>query len=98
MLHCTPAAADVLRDVRQERGIPDDFGLRVAAGASEGGEVSLHLGFTEEPMEGDQVSDAHGQRLFVAPDVAAGLSGMAIDVTGDAADGAPRELVLRPAS
>jgi Fe-S cluster assembly iron-binding protein IscA len=99
MLQCTQAAADALRDVRRQRGIPEEFGLRVSATQTEGG-VALQLGFAEQPQAGDEVTEDHGQRLFVAPEIAEGVANMAIDVTEPtSSDGSqPQELVLRRTS
>ena len=96
MLQITHAAAELLAEVRREQDVPDDHGLRVFAETSNADEVSIGLGFTDTPAEGDQVTDQEGMKVFVAQEVAAPLTDAAIDVT-PANNGATR-LVFRPQS
>lgn len=93
MLQITPSAAALLSDIRQGSDVPDSYGLRVYPEAAEAGEVTIGLGFTEEPATGDQVMEQEGLRVFVAPELAAPLDQAAIDVTDQ--EGAAR-LVFRP--
>lgn len=79
MLQLTPQAAIVLGDVRAQQQVPEHFGLRVSGSTSDS-YAGLHLTFVEEPVEGDQVSQGDGMKLFVAPDLAAPLDNFAIDV------------------
>jgi Fe-S cluster assembly iron-binding protein IscA len=99
MLQVSSAAAESLRQVRDEQGFPETYGVRVFGADGPQG-PGLGIGFAEGPGEGDQVSDADGTPVFVAPEVADGLSEMALDVESDATGngtGLP-QLVLRPAS
>lgn len=96
MLQITHAAAELLAEVRREQDVPDDHGLRVFAETSNADEVSIGLGFTDTPAEGDQVTEQEGMKVFVAQEVAAPLTDAAIDVT-PANNGATR-LVFRPQS
>lgn len=96
MLQITHAAAELLAEVRREQDVPDDHGLRVFAETSDADEVSIGLGFTDTPAEGDQVTEQEGMKVFVAQEVAAPLTDAAIDVT-PATNGATR-LVFRPQS
>jgi Fe-S cluster assembly iron-binding protein IscA len=100
MLQCTPAAAATLDQVREEQGLPDSVGLRVFPAQDPSGQITLGLGFTDEPHEGDQVAEQHGTRLFVAPEVADQLADMALDIEGDpSSNGAgSAQLVLRPST
>ncbi len=93
MLQITPDAATFLSELRQGQDVPETYGLRVFAEASEPGEVTIGLGFTENPAEGDQVTEQDGLRVFVAPELATPLEAAAIDVTAE--EGAER-LVFRP--
>ncbi|MDZ7677674.1 MAG: hypothetical protein U5K29_03880 [Acidimicrobiales bacterium] len=99
MLQCTQAAAATLDQVREEQGLPENYGLRVFPAESEQGQVTLGLGFAEAPGEGDQVAETHGTKLFVAPEIAEELSEMALDIQPDPTqDGnAEPQLVLRRA-
>lgn len=94
MLQITPDAAQLITALRRGQDVPDDHGLRIYAEASEPGEITIALGFTDAPATGDQVTEQDGLRVFVAPEVAAPLEDAAIDVT-PADDGAQR-LVFRP--
>jgi Fe-S cluster assembly iron-binding protein IscA len=93
VLQITPGAAALLSDIKRGSEIPDDFGLRVFPEPAESGEVTIGIGFAEEPVTGDQVSEQAGMRVFVASELAAPLDQAAIDVAQQ--DGAER-LVFRP--
>jgi iron-sulfur cluster assembly protein len=98
MLQCTAAAAATLDQVREEQGLPETCGLRVFPADAGDGQVSLGLGFAEEPQDGDQVAETHGTKLFVAPEIADQLSGMALDIEPDPSQdgrGEP-QIVLKP--
>lgn len=95
MLQITPEATGVVRAMREERGIPDEYGLRVYSDTTDDGQQAIRLGFADEPFEGDQVNEgaAESTRVFVSPDLADALDEIVIDV--DQA-GAETRLVLRP--
>jgi Fe-S cluster assembly iron-binding protein IscA len=81
MLQVTARAATILKEARSQRGVPETFGLRVAQPTSNS-QSGVHLEFTEEPAPGDQVSEANGLRLFIAPEIAEPLTEQAIDAQG----------------
>lgn len=93
MLQITHDAATFLSELRRGQEVPDTYGLRVFPESSEPGEVTVGLGFTESPADGDQVTEQDGLRVFVAPELATPLDAAAIDVTEE--EGAER-LVFRP--
>jgi Fe-S cluster assembly iron-binding protein IscA len=93
VLQITHGAATFLSELRRGQEVPDTYGLRVFPESTEPGEVTIGLGFTDTPHEGDQVTEQDGLRVFVAPELAAPLEDAAIDVTGD--NGTPR-IVFRP--
>lgn len=97
MLHCTQTAATTLRALRRSQGIPDEFGVRIFASELPDGEPGLGIGFTDEPMEGDQVTEQHGTRVFVAQEVAAELDEAELDLAPGATGNGntPSQLVLR---
>jgi Fe-S cluster assembly iron-binding protein IscA len=97
MLQCTKAAANTLDLVREQQGLPDTFGIRLFPAETPQGEVGLGLAFTEVAAEGDEVTEQHGTRLIVAPEIAGPLTDMTLDVVPDpSTDGdAPPQLVLR---
>ena len=94
MLQVTARAASLLKETRSQRGVPETFGLRVGPPVSDGGS-GLQLEFTEGPVTGDEVGEANGLRLFIAPQVAEPLAEQAID-TQSSPSGA--NLVLRDQS
>ena len=81
MLQVTARAATILKEARSQRGVPETFGLRVAQPTSNS-QSTVHLEFTEEPAPGDQVNEANGLRLFIAPEIAEPLTEQAIDAQG----------------
>ncbi len=94
MLQITHDAAQLLTELRRGQDLPENHGIRVFAEASEPGEITIGLGFTDAPAQGDQVTEQDGLKVFVAPELATPLEDAAIDVT-KADDGAER-LVFRP--
>jgi Fe-S cluster assembly iron-binding protein IscA len=93
VLQITHGAATFLSELRRGQDMPDTYGLRVFPESTAPGEVSIGLGFTDTPHEGDLVSEQGGMRVFVASELAEPLEDAAIDVTGD--NGTPR-IVFRP--
>ncbi len=93
MLQITPGAAALLTELRDGQDVPETFGVRVFPESTQPGEVTIGLGFTEEPAADDQVTEQDGLKVFVAQELAAPLDDAAIDVSQD--DGASR-LVFRP--
>ena len=81
MLQITHDAAELITALRRGQDVPDDHGLRIYAEASEPGEITVALGFTDSPAAGDQVTEQDGLKIFVAPEVAEPLHDAAIDVT-----------------
>lgn len=83
MLQITHGAATFLTELRRGHEVPDTYGLRVFPESTEPGAVTIGLGFTDMPRDGDQVTEQDGLRVFVAPELAAPLEDAAIDVAGD---------------
>lgn len=93
MLEITHGAAALLTELRKGQDVPDTYGLRVFPEATQPGEVTIGLGFTESPAAGDQVTEQDGMKVYVAQELAAPLEDAAIDVAQE--NGASR-LVFRP--
>ena len=93
MLQITHGAATFLSELRRGHDVPETYGLRVFPESTAPGEVSIGLGFTDTPHEGDQVTEQDGLRVFVAPELAAPLEDAEIAVAGE--NGTPR-IVFRP--
>ncbi len=81
MLQMTQAAATLLNEIRSTSEIPAQAGVRVYPEKLGESEVSIGVGFVDDPMPGDQVSEQEGIRLFVAPEIAGPLDATKIDVT-----------------
>lgn len=95
MLQVTTAAVAALEEARAAQQVPDDHGVRVSA-QPDPNDVSstvLALGFTEEPVEGDQVTDQAGTEIYIAPEVAEPLAGTILDIE-QTPEGA--QLILKP--
>jgi len=93
VLRITHDAATFLSELRRGQDVPDTYGLRIFPETTQPDEITVGLGFTDTPADGDQVTEKDGLKVFVAPELAAPLEDAAIDVAAD--DGAPR-LVFRP--
>jgi Fe-S cluster assembly iron-binding protein IscA len=94
MLRLTNDASAAVADMRTERGLSEEYGLRLYTATSDDGQRAIRLEFVETPRKGDEVADADNARVFVARELADALDGRVLDVTQDDAD--PR-LVLQPA-
>ena len=97
MLQCTPTAVMTLRQLGLQEGVPADHGVRVSASTTSDGQPALAISFAEHPIEGDQVDEQHGMRVFVAGEVAERLAAFELDLKPNAsANGTqPPELILR---
>jgi Fe-S cluster assembly iron-binding protein IscA len=93
VLEITKGAAALLTELRKGQEVPENYGVRVFPETAQPGEVTIGLGFAEQPAAGDQVTEQDGMKVFVAPELAAPLEDAAIDVTQE--DGAA-QLVFRP--
>ena len=67
MLTLTDRAAETIRVLTSQPGIPDDTGLRMSLQGSDGGSLTLSL---EGPQPGDTVIEDAGAKVFVQQDVA----------------------------
>jgi iron-sulfur cluster assembly protein len=93
VLQITHGAATFLSELREGQDVPETYGLRIYHETTEADEVTVALGFTDSPTDGDQVTEQDGLRVFVAPELAAPLADAAMDVSAD--EEAPR-LLFRP--
>ena len=95
MLTLSPTAANALTETKTRQNIPNDASLRVApAPAIDGEQSGITLGFVDAPHAGDQVGEAHGLAICVAPEVADDLNGAQIDIKQHGDDA---QLVVVPA-
>jgi Fe-S cluster assembly iron-binding protein IscA len=82
MLTLTPEATAAVSILREQRGLPDTYGLRVFEGARDDGQRAVQLGFSEDPVEGDEVTESEGTRVFVDPTLARVLDDTVLDTEG----------------
>lgn len=83
MLGITNRAAAFIDEARADRHLPDHYGVRIFGGAQNNGQGTVQIGFSEQPLAGDDVSEAEGTRVFVAPEVTQAIDGLVLDVTED---------------
>ena len=94
MLRCTEAAAAALAEFRVRHDVPPSYGLRVSATPSASGRPGIRMAFTDGPRDGDEVTEQHGQCLFVAHDVIAHVADRELDADPNLSGAG---VVLRPA-
>lgn len=80
MLQVSSTAVSVLNDAREAQEVPGSYGVRVFAQPDETGQAALALAFTDEPVEGDQVTQKDGTDIYVAPELAEPLAESVLDV------------------
>jgi Fe-S cluster assembly iron-binding protein IscA len=78
MLSITSSAANVLDNIREQRGVPEGFVVRVSPNETPNG-LEIQVGFAPGPAEGDQVTETEGTTLCVDPDLAEPLDHTVID-------------------
>jgi Fe-S cluster assembly iron-binding protein IscA len=80
MLTMTDNAVLVIRDLAAQEDVAEDGGVRIAADTEAG---SLTIELVAEPVEGDQVVDTQGARIFLDSDAAELLTDTSVDATVD---------------
>lgn len=93
MLQVSPSAVAALEQARTAQQVPDSHGVRIFAEPDDNGQVAVSLGFSEEPADGDQVTEEGGTEIYVAPELAEPLAESVVDLE-DTPEGA--QLVIRP--
>jgi iron-sulfur cluster assembly protein len=78
MITVTPTAADVLKRLFEEKNLAD-HGLRVYIQGGGCSGFQYGMAFENETLDGDEVIDAHGVRVFVDPMSMSYLDGAQID-------------------
>lgn len=80
-LSITPAAADQIHRVLDERG--HGLGLRVSVKPSGCSGYSYVLDFADEAVDQDVAFEAHGAKVFVAPEALEMLDGSEVDYVNE---------------
>jgi Fe-S cluster assembly iron-binding protein IscA len=81
MLVLTDAATSAVRRLAEHPDLPDDGGLRIA-GPDDGSEA-LTATAAPEPIDGDQVVEQDGARIFLEPSAAELLDDKVLDAKVD---------------
>jgi iron-sulfur cluster assembly protein len=79
MLTLTDNAILVIRDLTSQQAVPDG-GLRIASDPEAG---SLVLALADQPVQGDQVVDSNGARIFLDSEAAQILHDKSLDAAVD---------------
>ncbi|MGE5828949.1 MAG: adhesin [Micromonosporaceae bacterium] len=74
----------VIRDLTTQQGVPEGGGLRIATDPAAG---ALTLSLAAQPLDGDDVLDTGGARLFLDPDASQLLDDKALDAAVDETGG-----------
>ncbi|MEU5720755.1 MULTISPECIES: iron-sulfur cluster biosynthesis family protein [unclassified Micromonospora] len=80
MLTMTDNAVLVIRDLAEQQDVADGGGLRIAADTDAG---SLSIELVPQPVQGDQVVDTEGARIFLDADAAQLLNDTSVDAVVD---------------
>jgi len=92
VLTLTDSAVTVIRDLTERQEAPDRAGVRIAAEQS----GSLAVSIAPAPLEGDQVLDESGVRLFLDSEAAVTLEDKALDAGFDPAGSVKFAVVDQP--
>ncbi|MGC1215495.1 MAG: iron-sulfur cluster biosynthesis family protein [Micromonospora sp.] len=80
MLTMTENAIMVIRDLALQQDVAEGGGLRIAADTDAG---SLSIELVPQPVQGDQVVDNQGARIFLDSDAAELLNDTSVDASVD---------------
>jgi iron-sulfur cluster assembly protein len=81
MLTLTDNAVAVIRNLTEQPQVPEGAGLRIATDDTQG---ALMLTLAAEPMDGDEVRDEAGARVFLETEAARILDDKSLDAAVDA--------------
>lgn len=83
MLTLTNDAAEVIKNLVAASELPEGAGLRIAAAASQDGNVPIELSLAETPQPGEQVVEQAGAQVFLDQAAATYIRGKLLDVESD---------------
>jgi iron-sulfur cluster assembly protein len=81
MLTLTDSAVTAIRNLTSQPELPDDTGLRIMS-QDEGG-PAFQVTLAGSPVQGDQVIETEGARVFLEPGAAVALDDKALDAQVD---------------
>lgn len=76
MVTLTDNAIGLIRRLTDRPGVPHQAGLRIATGSAAG---ALTVGVVSGPLDGDQVLDSAGARVFLDAEAVRALDDKALD-------------------
>lgn len=76
MLTLTDNACHAVHDLTERAGLPEAGGMRIAQSTQQG---TFDLSLVTEPVDGDQLIEAEGARVFVEPSTATLLADQQLD-------------------
>lgn len=94
MLTLTDNAVTAIRALTSQPELPDESGLRIMAQGEEA--PSFQLALAARPVEGDEVIESGGARVFVEHTAAAALSDKALDAEVDDQGGVAFSVAPQP--
>ncbi len=77
MLTLTDNARVAVQDIAERAGLPAEGGLRIAQSQQQTG--SFELSLVPAPVDGDDVIEAEGTKVFVEPSTAEALADQQLD-------------------
>lgn len=81
MLTLTDSAVTAIRNLTSQPELPDDTGLRIMA--QDDGAPAFQVALAESPVDGDQVIESEGARVFLEANAAAALDDKSLDAQVD---------------
>lgn len=81
MLAMTDNASLVIKSIADGSELPDGSGLRIASQPEDS--ESLNLSMASEPIQGDEVVEGQGARIFLEPTASTMLGEMTLDAEVD---------------
>jgi iron-sulfur cluster assembly protein len=81
MLTLTDSAVTAIRNLTAQPELPDETGLRIMS--QDQGGPAFQVTLAETPVDGDQVIEAEGARVFLEPGAAMALDDKSLDAQID---------------
>ena len=81
MLTLTDSAVTAIRNLTSQPELPDETGLRIMS--QEQGGPAFQVTLAESPVDGDQVIETEGARVFLEPVAAVALDDKSLDAQVD---------------
>jgi hypothetical protein len=84
LVRISQSATALLERARERENIPDSFGIRLYGQPDDAGQVTVRLGWADEPATTDQViAEDESMPIYLDAGIADAVDGLIIDVTDD---------------